>query len=194
MSGLMGYLVKPAASLAIVLFLAATVTQASSAEVKEPDGMWTGPMRGETPATLKGAVVVGLPALEALLPEKPVLLDVGPADKKPEDFPQDRLWLPTHRSIPGAVWFPGGGAAAFDAAQEEAFFRRLEELTQGDRSKPVVTFCRPQCWGSWNAGKRLVMKGYTGVHWFPDGIDKWQEAHEAVEVEPDKVWNAATMK
>lgn len=191
MPGLIGYLAQPAASFVLALFLVATGTPALSAEVQEPDGMWTGPMHGETPATLEGAVVVDLAALEALIAENPVLLDVGPADEKPEDFPPDRLWLPTHRSIPGAVWFPGGGAATFDPAQEEAFFRRLAELTEDDASRPVVTFCRPQCWGSWNAGKRLVMEGYTGIHWFPGGIDTWQEAHETVEVKPDEVWSAA---
>lgn len=194
MPGLIGYMVKSAASLAIALFLTAAGMPIFAAEVPEPDGMWTGPMRGDTPATLEGAIVLDLPALEALIAEKPILLDVGPLDKKPEDFPADRLWLPTHRTISGAVWFPGGGAAVFDQAKEEAFFRRLEELTQGDQARAIVTFCHPQCWASWNAGKRLVMKGYTGVHWFPGGIDKWQETHETVAVEPDAVWALATAK
>ncbi|MEZ2130796.1 MULTISPECIES: rhodanese-like domain-containing protein [unclassified Sinorhizobium] len=194
MSGRIGTLLRAAISLAIALFLTASGTQLSWAEVQEPDGLWTGPMRGETPKTLGGAVVIDLAGLEALIQKKPVLLDVGPADKKPEDFPQDRLWLPTHRSIPGAVWLPGAGAASFEAAQEETFFRRVEELTHGDSSKPIVTFCRPECWGSWNAGKRLVMKGYTGVYWFPGGINRWQEVHETVEVKPDGAWRAEQAK
>lgn len=164
--------------------------QWARAEVPEPPALWTGPMRGETPETLQGATVLDLERLEALMAANPVLLDVGLADKKPEGFPEGRLWLPTHRSIPGAVWFPGGGAADLTAEQEAAFFQRVEELTQGDRSTPVVTFCRPKCWGSWNAGKRLVTKGYTAVHWFPGGIEQWQEAHEVTEVTPDKAWPA----
>ncbi|AJD42491.1 MULTISPECIES: rhodanese-like domain-containing protein [Rhizobium] len=194
MSGLIGTLLRAAASLAIALFLTAASTQWSLAEVREPNGLWTGPMRGQTPTTLRGAVVIDLAGLEALMPKNPVLLDVGPADKKPEEFPKDRLWLPTHRSIPGAAWFPGAGAAAFGPTQEEVFFRRVEELTQGDSSKPIVTFCRPECWGSWNAGKRLVMKGYTSVYWFPGGIDSWQEVHDAVEIKPDGDWHSEAAK
>ena len=178
------------ASLVLALVLIPASPHAARAAVAEPAGLWTGPMRGETPSTLKGAVVLDLEALEALLPKKPVLLDVGLADKKPEGFPEDRLWLPTHRSIPGATWFPGGGAADLSTEQEDVLLRRVEELTHGNRSASIVTFCRPRCWGSWNLAKRLVMKGYTGVHWFPGGIDQWQEAHEATEVEPDEAWAA----
>lgn len=171
------------------MFLVVAATEAG-ADVPEPDGLWTGPMQGETPKTLSGAVVVDLAGVETLLPKEPILLDVGPGAKKPEDFPKDRLWLPTHRSIPGAVWFPGAGAAKLDAAREETFYRRIGELTRGDSSRPIVTFCLPRCWGSWNVGKRLVMKGYTNVHWFPGGIESWRQKHETIEVKPDAAWES----
>jgi rhodanese-related sulfurtransferase len=29
---------------------------------------------------------------------------------------------------------------------------------------------------SWNAAKRAVMWGYTGVIWYPEGTDGWQDA------------------
>jgi PQQ-dependent catabolism-associated CXXCW motif protein len=189
MLDMIGREVRPVvASLLVVFLLLSAGVQSAWAAATEPAGLWTGPMRGETPETLKGAVVIDLSGLEVLLAKKPVLLDVGLADKKPEGFPENRLWLPTHRSIPGAMWFPGAGAGELSAEQENVLLRRVEELTQGDRSTSIVTFCRPQCWGSWNVAKRLVMKGYTGVHWFPGGIDQWQEAHDAMEVEPDMAW------
>jgi PQQ-dependent catabolism-associated CXXCW motif protein len=84
---------------------------------------------------------------------------------------------------------PGAGAAPLDAGREELFYRRVGELTRGDKSKPIVVFCRPDCWGSWNAGKRLVTRGYTGVRWFPAGIDAWQDEHPTAEVEPDTGWS-----
>jgi PQQ-dependent catabolism-associated CXXCW motif protein len=158
--------------------------------VPEPDGIWTGPMLGPTPATLQGATVLDLAAFEILMAENPVILDVGPADRKPDNFPEDALWLPIHRSIPGAVWMPGAGLAPLDPAREEAFYRRIAELTKGDRSAPIVAFCQPDCWGSWNAAKRLVLKGYTRVHWFPAGIDGWQSAHDTAEAKPDAIWAA----
>ena len=29
---------------------------------------------------------------------------------------------------------------------------------------------------SWNAAKRVIMWGYTGVIWYPEGTDGWQDA------------------
>jgi PQQ-dependent catabolism-associated CXXCW motif protein len=156
--------------------------------VPEPDGVWTGPMLSATPETLKGATVLDISALDALMAKGPLILDVGPVDQKPADFPKDALWLPIHRSIPGAVWMPGAGLAPLDPGREEAFYARMEELTKGDKATPIVAFCHPDCWGSWNAAKRLVLRGYTQVHWFPEGIEGWQSVHETAEVKPDPVW------
>src|SRR5690606_23137951 len=52
--------------------------------VPEPAGLWSGPMGGETPPTLQGAQVVDVPALERLLPEKPLLIDVRPPELRPK--------------------------------------------------------------------------------------------------------------
>ena len=122
---------------------------------------------------------------------QPLLFDVALADKKPADFPKDLPWLPIHRSIPGAVWIPGAGVAPLEQAREGQFYKRVEELTRGDKARPIVTFCHPDCWGSWNAAKRLVLKGYTRVHWYPDGIEGWQSAHETAAVTPDPVWDTS---
>ncbi len=111
--------------------------------------------------------MIDLKGLEALLPEAPVLIDVVLADRRPAGFPADRPWLPTHRSIPKAVWLPGARRGALPPDREAAFLDRVAALTGGDKAKPIVTFCRPECWGSWNAGKRLVAAGYTRVHWYP---------------------------
>lgn len=181
-----------AAIIPALALLVAAVSAGSAADIAEPRGLWTGPMYGQTPRTLAGAVVVDLAAVEVLMAEKPLLLDVGPAHRKPVNFPTDRPWLPTHRSIPGAVWMPGAGAAPLDAGREELFYRRIGELTRGDKTKPIVVFCRPGCWGSWNAGKRLVTSGYTSVRWFPTGIDGWRDKHATAEVEPDAGWSAGT--
>ncbi|GJE43997.1 rhodanese-like domain-containing protein [Methylobacterium soli] len=177
------------AILAAALVLAAAPAD-SPVNVPEPDGIWTGPQRGYTPATLAGATVIDINGLDALLPEGPVLLDVSLADRKPEGFPADRPWLPAHRSVPGAVWMPNAGAAPMAPAQEALFYRRVEDLTGGDKAKPIVTFCHPECWGSWNVAKRLVLKGYTRVHWFPEGIEGWQDKHETAILRADPAWSA----
>ena len=39
-----------------------------------------------------------------------------------------------------------------------------------------ATGIRKPCWMSWNAAKRAVALGYTGVNWFPEGSDGWVAA------------------
>jgi len=70
--------------------------------------------------------------------------------------------------------------------------KRMEELTNGDKAKPIVAFRHPECWGSWDAAKRLVLQGYTGVHRFPGGIEGWQDARATVVVKPDAAWADTT--
>ncbi|MCJ2112215.1 rhodanese [Methylobacterium sp. E-025] len=180
-------LIRVGTALAAVGLLAAAPAD-SPVNVPEPAGLHEGVQQGYTPKTLSGAVVVDIAALDALMPKQPLLIDVALADRKPANFPADRPWLPAHRSVPGAVWMPNAGAAPLDPVREDLFLKRVEALTGGDKAKPIVTFCHPDCWGSWNAGKRLVRQGYTAVHWFPDGIEGWQDKHETAVVREDPEW------
>jgi PQQ-dependent catabolism-associated CXXCW motif protein len=178
----------------LLLLAAALIAGAASlgpawAEPPEPEGLWTGPMAGETPATLAGAQLVDVAGLEALIRRgSVVLVDSGPADRKPDGLPEGALWKPIHRSIPGAMWFPGAGRGDLPVERVEALLRRIDELTKGDKSVPVVSFCQPNCWGSWNLGKRLVQAGYTAVYWFPGGVRGWQETGETAAVQPEAGW------
>ncbi|MCE4223694.1 rhodanese [Methylobacterium sp. C25] len=173
--------------------LVAAAPADSPVNVPEPQDLYDGPQHGYTPETLKGATVVNLAGLDKLIAnDKPLLLDVVLADRKPEGLPPGTLWLPSHRSIPGAVWLPGAGVVPLTPEQQAAFFKRIEELTGGDKSKPIVTFCRPECWGSWNAGKRLIGAGYSRIYWWPLGVEGWQDTHDTSVVEADKAWTAST--
>jgi PQQ-dependent catabolism-associated CXXCW motif protein len=164
---------------------------ASPGQVPEPDGLWQGPMRGYTPNTVKGAVVLDTAGLAKLIEAGgPVLLDVSLADIKPPSMAPGTPWLPLHRSIPDAVWLPGAGSGSEEAPFAELFRSRVAQLAGGDISRPIVTFCHPECWGSWNAAKRLVGLGYAHVYWYPDGMEGWQAEHEVAAVKPDPDWAA----
>lgn len=179
------------ALLAATLLFAGQVL-ADSALPPEPEGYRTGVLRAATPATLSGARVLDVPALEAAVAERAILIDVGPAPVKPDDFPADRVWLPTHRSIPGAAWLPGAGLGDDLPAEREALLLgQVAELTGGDRGRAIVVFCKPDCWASWNVGKRLVRAGYTGVAWFPGGVEAWQVDHPTAPVKPMPGWDEA---
>lgn len=181
-----------AAALAAVGCLAAAPAD-SPVNVPEPEGLYAGPPKGYTPQTLTGATVIDADTLAALMagPDRPVLIDVAAPDRKPSNFPEGRLWLPVHPSIPGSVWLPLAGAEPIAPEREALFYARVAELTGGDTARPVVLFCHVECWGSWNAAKRLVRKGYTGVRWFPEGVEGWQEKHETVTLREDPAWKAA---
>jgi adenylate cyclase len=82
------------------------------------------------------------------------------------------------KSIPGAIalWGAGIGGTTSDAFQAR-LARKMQELTHGDRSMPVVTM-------AWNADRfagrnlalRLVALGYTNVIWYRGGREAWEVA------------------
>ena len=157
--------------------------------VPEPAGFYQGAMHGYTPSTISGGTVIDTKQLATLIgAEHPLLLDVAEKDRKPPSMDKDMIWLPSHRSLPGAVFLQGGGKGDGGGPYADAFATRLAALTGGDKAKPIVTFCHPDCWGSWNAAKRLVGAGYTHVYWYPDAIEGWQTDHETRVVKPDAAW------
>lgn len=179
--------------LALLLFaLFVSFSAAAAAEdglaPPEPEGVWAGPMFGDTPSTLRGATVIDLEGLEKVIAEKPLLIDSGPADRKPDRLPAGTLWRPSHRTIPGAHWFPGSGRGDLEPERAAAFLTEVERLAGGDKARTIVTFCQPKCWGSWNVGKRLVEAGFLNVRWFPGGTNAWQETHETLAAEPEAGW------
>lgn len=157
--------------------------------VPEPHGFHQGAMHGYTPNTITGGKVVGTAQLEKIIAsDHPLLLDVSEKDRKPPSMDKDMIWLPNHRSIPGAVFLQGGGKGETDPAYSDAFKKRVDALTDGDKNKPIVTFCHPDCWGSWNAARRLIGDGYQKVYWYPDGTEGWQTEHDTRLVKPDTSW------
>ncbi len=164
---------------------------ASAGPAAEPAGFWTGPMRGQTPASLAGANVIDAKALAALIAsDRPLLIDVAAEEAKPAGMAPDALWLPIHRSVPGSVWMPGAGDGALTPPQDALLTAQVDALTAGAKAKPVVVFCHRDCWASWNAAKRLVRQGYLRVYWFPDGVEGWQDAYEAGVIKQDPEWAA----
>jgi len=160
------------------------------AEVLEPPALWTGAMHGETPATLAGAKVIEAEDVARLKEAGAVLIDLAERPKKPEKVSSDTPWLPVHLSIPGAVWLANAGSGDPSSEFQRRFGERVATLTGGDSQRPVIAFCHPNCWGSWNAAKRLVTLGYSHVYWFRDGVEGWQEKFAAAPVNEDAEWNA----
>jgi PQQ-dependent catabolism-associated CXXCW motif protein len=140
----------------------------------EPDGYRGPPYSAPVPETLAGARVVDSAEATALHAEGAVFIDVMPRDVKPANLPKGTIWRDKPRdSIPGAVWLPNTGFEALTAAEDAYLREGLERATGGALDRPIVIFCRAECWMSWNVAKRALGYGYTQVIWYPDGPEGW---------------------
>lgn len=146
-------------------------------EVSEPTDYRLDDYRSPVPRTLTGATVVTSDQAEVLHTEgKAVFIDVYPRAPKPPNLPAGTVWRdPPHMSIAGSHWLPNVGYGVLSPEVEDYFKTRLQSLSGGDSSRPIVFFCLKDCWMSWNAAKRAMRWGYQAVVWFPDGTDGWQD-------------------
>ena len=165
-----------AAALAIVVFVLVSAHPAVSA-VPEPEGFRMEEYRAPVPATLKGAKVLGTEeAAELWRSGGALFIDVLPKPPKP-DLPEGTVWRePPRLGIPGSVWLPDVGFGTLSEEMATWFRTNLAELSGGDKAKPIVFYCKADCWMSWNAGKRAMGWGYTGIMWYPGGTDGWAAA------------------
>ncbi|WP_110972963.1 PQQ-dependent catabolism-associated CXXCW motif protein [Pseudomonas huaxiensis] len=130
--------------------------------------------RSPTPASAEGAQTLDTPGVQALLAAQPqpLLIDV-----------YKRQWLhgqfidsEAHANLPGSHWLANTGDGELDAQWSQYFSRHLQRLSNGDRQRPIVFYCRSDCWLSWNAVKRATALGYTRLYWYRDGLDAWEAA------------------
>ena len=144
----------------------------------EPEAYRTDNYRAPTPKTLRGARTVSTVEAEALWRTgTAAFVDVMPHVPRPANLPAGTLWRDKPRSnIPGSIWLPDTGYGELSAVMEGYLRAGLEQITGGDRAKLLVIYCQRDCWMSWNAAKRAVSWGYSGVAWYPDGTDGWQDA------------------
>ncbi|WP_410218401.1 PQQ-dependent catabolism-associated CXXCW motif protein [Paracoccus sp. (in: a-proteobacteria)] len=146
--------------------------------VPEPDSYRGEPYRAPVPATLKGAEVIS--AIEALALHadgRAAFFDIMPRKVRPEGLPADTIWNePAHGTIPGAVWLWNTGYEALAPAEEARLRNGLSRAQADDPDRPLVFFCRTDCWMSWNAARRALEWGFSPVIWFPTGTEGWLEA------------------
>lgn len=148
----------------------------------ESDGFHGEPYRSPVPANLSGGTVLDVATVDEWQAAGAVLIDVLPQVRRPEGLPEGTLWRPPrHDTIPGAVWLPDTGYDRLPPQVEAAFGAALDNLTGGDRAAPLVFFCKADCWMSWNAARRAILRGHSRVGWFPGGTDDWAAAGRTLE-------------
>lgn len=116
-----------------------------------------------TPVRVPGARTVRTADLVTLLEQrKPLVLDVNGWGK----------------SVPGAIGLPGAGIGGTTADEVQARLgRKMEALTGGDRTTPIVTMAwNAERFSARNLALRLVKLGYTDVTWYRGGREAWEVA------------------
>lgn len=168
----MGARVRTAAILAAACLILTAPLLAQSAEF-DSRGYRSARYRAPVHGDPRPAIRIALPAALMLVPGRDALfLDVMPAEGGARDKASGRWRLSQrHETISGAIWYPEVGRAPVDATLWEAFVRTARRA-----GKPVVVFCRVDCWMSWNAARRLAEGGVRNVLWFAEGTDGWHAA------------------
>jgi PQQ-dependent catabolism-associated CXXCW motif protein len=166
---------------AICFALIATIlaaTEARAAEVAEPESYRLEDYRAPTPATLRGAKVIGTEEAEKIWrSRKAAFVDVLPRPPRPRNLPEGTLWRDKPRpDIPGSIWLPDTGYGELATAMADYFARGLAKATHGDRARLIVLYCLADCWMSWNAARRAQEIGYSNVAWYREGTDGWLAA------------------
>ena len=150
------------------------VSLVHSEELFDAEGYRSSQYRSPTPSTLEGVQILDTPALKKLLDERP---DVQLIDVYRQLWRHDRfIEEEPHANIPGSLWLPNTGSGNLEALWLRYFTHYLSQASKGDLNKPLVFYCRPDCWPSWNAARRAHAMGYRQLYWYRDGIDAWEQA------------------
>jgi PQQ-dependent catabolism-associated CXXCW motif protein len=151
---------------------------------EEPPGYRMDDYRAPVPETVAGATTVSTQQLKAMIDAGGVVLvDVLPAPRKPPNMLPGVPWMPVpHRNIPGSIWLPEVGRGKIPVSVNAYFRDNLAKAAGDDKARPIVIYCRIDCWMSWNAAKRAASYGYTAIHWYPMGIEGWEFENLPLEV------------
>ncbi len=128
-----------------------------------PDDILHSTYEAPTPITVPGARTIRTSELAVMLEvHRPLVLDTT-------------YW---GGSIPGAVALWGAGVGgSFSDEYQDRLRQKMDQLTHGNRSAPVVTVgWNSERYQGRNLALRLVALGYTEVYWYRGGREAWMAA------------------
>lgn len=162
-----------------LMFSAALNAQAEPA-LFNAEGYRVEHYRSPTPEQLDGVQTLDTAGLKQLLSNKPdtVLIDVLRRSWVHGQFINEEA----HRNIPHSLWLANTGEGELTAQWQHYFRHYLEQATRGNKTHPLVVYCKADCWLSWNASRRAHAWGYQQVYWYREGIDGWQNAELPTEL------------
>ena len=156
---------------------------AGAEEVFDPaTGLRVAAYRAPVSDSVPGGRVVGADEVAAMAAEGALLIDAMAAPG--HALTPEGAWIiaEPHRTIPGAHWLPEIGRGRLDSRIEAGLRASLVDC---DRARPVVLFCKTDCWMSWNAVQHLAGLGHGEIGWYPGGVDDWaDQGRDLVPVDP----------
>lgn len=120
-------------------------------------------------------------ALQLHRHNRAMFIDVAPVESGYRD-PVTGVWKLSqpHMTISGAAWHPETGRTTPDPSLWHALLGAALSEARRRPGKPIVVFCRSDCWMGWNAARRLAKAGVHKVYWLAEGVDGWHEAGRAL--------------
>lgn len=162
-----------------LLPLTAAISYAEQPPLFTEDGYRNTLYRSPTPAFHEQAKTLEPSDLVALQQQEPELLLID-VYRNP--------WLrgvytlqEQHENLPNSIWLANCGDGVLNQEWTMHCQQQFERATQGDKTHPIVFYCRSDCWLGWNAIKRAHALGYSNLYWLRDGTDGWQQANLPLE-------------
>ncbi|WP_437880374.1 PQQ-dependent catabolism-associated CXXCW motif protein [Pseudomonas sp. LRF_L74] len=168
-------MIRSIACALLTLCLSASLALAAEMPLFNADGYRQTQYRSPTPHDAEGATTLDTPALQALLRDNPrtLLIDVYRQQWLNDRFIAEQ---PPHANLPGSTWLANVGDGHLEPLWQAYFEDNLNRLSEQRKDRPLVFYCKSDCWLSWNAIKRARTLGYNALYWYRDGIDAWHQA------------------
>ena len=153
----------------------ALTSYAEKSHLFTADGYRSTLYRSPTPAFHENAKTLDPAELLLLQQQHPslVLIDVYRNPWLHEQFTLQEQ----HANLPNSLWLANCGDGTLSEQWLAYCSRNLEQATANDKTRPIVFYCRSDCWLGWNAIKRAYALGYNNLYWLRDGTDGWQQAN-----------------
>jgi rhodanese-related sulfurtransferase len=118
---------------------------------------------GDTPDSLKGAILVDAAKAKSLADSGVMVIDARVANEYAEAHIKGAISVPYKEKSAKAV--------DFDASQDSIDLSKLPS----DKNKAVLIYCNgAECWKSYKASMAAIKAGYKTVYWFRLGIPEWK--------------------
>lgn len=138
--------------------------------------------RAPVPDSVPGGRVVDAETVARMAADDALLIDAMAAPG--HRIARDGTWIVAepHGTIPGAHWLPEIGRGRPDPRIAAGLRAALADCP---KTRPIVLFCKTDCWMSWNAVQHVAALGHRDIGWYPGGIDDWTDNGRALQpVEP----------